>query len=84
MMCESGWTGDRCMLQLGHAGPHDNEDGPARRCPMYGCVEFHPGGHDEIDGECARCGEWTTDVDRAEVGAGLVHASCMLDGEVIA
>lgn len=22
--CESGWTGDRCQLPLGHEGPHDN------------------------------------------------------------
>lgn len=23
--CESGWTGDRCTLPLGHAGPHSND-----------------------------------------------------------
>lgn len=25
MLCESGWTGDRCQLTLHHEGPHDND-----------------------------------------------------------
>jgi len=24
MRCESGWTGERCSLRLGHDGPHDD------------------------------------------------------------
>lgn len=25
MMCESGWTGDRCQAPLHHEGPHTND-----------------------------------------------------------
>ena len=25
-LCESGWTGERCMLPLGHDSPHANDD----------------------------------------------------------
>lgn len=31
MMCESGWTHDRCQLKQDHAGPHDNDSQEAIR-----------------------------------------------------
>lgn len=47
-------------------------------------VRPHDRDHDEVDGECVRCGEWTWDYNRAEVAEGLVHQTCMKEGEQIA
>ena len=66
----------------GDAPMNDNNDSP--KCPQYGCATNHPRGHDEVDGECVRCGEWTQDTDRGEAADGLVHASCLTDGEELA
>jgi len=50
-LCESGWTGDRCQLPLGHEGDHDNEVNP-----MTAATEAHEhigAAHEP----CEDCGE---------------------------
>lgn len=60
-LCESGWTGDRCQLPLGHEGEHDNEERETRisadtdRCAACGGEEVwaEDAGRYECDG-CGR------------------------------